>query len=119
MKNDKFIKMIGNVKIDYSKYPGRDLYSDGNVENILLEACKAENENKLLRNSDSWPILYHLSDIRENLVEWLPISDKMDVLEIGSGCGGITSILSKKAGNVTCVELSEKRSLINAERNTT
>ena len=56
MKNDKFIKMIGNVKIDYSKYPGRDLYSDGNVENILLEACKAENENKLLRNSDSWPI---------------------------------------------------------------
>lgn len=117
MKNDKFIKMIGNVKIDYSKYPGRDLYSDGNVENILLEACKAENENKLLRNSDSWPILYHLSDIRENLVEWLPISDKMDVLEIGSGCGGITSILSKKAGNVTCVELSEKRSLINAYRN--
>lgn len=30
-----------------------------------------------------------------------------------TGCGALTGILSRKAGNVTCIELSEKRSLIN------
>ena len=117
MENNQNIKMIGNVRIDYSMYPGEDLYSDGDIENLLLDACKNGKENELLKNSDKWPVLYHLSDIRENLVEWCPISEGMDVLEIGSGCGGVTGILSQKARSVTCVELSEKRSLINAYRN--
>ena len=38
------------------------------------------------------------------------------VLEVGSGCGAITGVLSRKADSVTCVELSRKRSLINAYR---
>ena len=38
------------------------------------------------------------------------------VLEVGSGCGAITGALSRKAGSVTCVDLSKKRSLINAYR---
>ena len=41
----------------------------------------------------------------------------MKVLEIGSGCGAITDKLSEKAGKVTCVDLSAKRSMINAYRN--
>ena len=39
------------------------------------------------------------------------------MLEIGSGCGAITGILAKKAGEVTCIELSKMRSTINAFRN--
>lgn len=46
-----------------------------------------------------------------------PSYEKTDkVLEVGSGCGAITGALSKKAGRVTCVDLSKKRSLINAYR---
>lgn len=41
----------------------------------------------------------------------------MSVLEIGSGCGAITGDIAKRAGDVTCIELSKKRSLINAYRN--
>ena len=40
----------------------------------------------------------------------------LPILEVGSGCGAITGALARKAGEVTCVDLSKKRSLINAYR---
>ena len=46
----------------------------------------------------------------------LPIKKTDKVLEVGSGCGAITGALSRKAGSVTCVDLSKKRSMINAYR---
>lgn len=107
---------IGNVVLDYSKYCGKDLYSDGDIEEVLLKAVVSGSEENLLRTSNNWPVLYHLSDIRENVVEWVQFSENDEVLEIGSGCGAITGLLSRKAGKVTCVELSETRSLINANR---
>lgn len=108
--------MVGKVTIDYSKYMGQDYYTDGSVEEILLDSCMNGTEDELLRQSRDWPIVYHLADIRENVLEWYPIEKNDEVLEIGSGCGAITGILSKKAKSVTCVELSEKRSMINAYR---
>ncbi|MBD5489854.1 MAG: class I SAM-dependent methyltransferase [Lachnospiraceae bacterium] len=108
---------IGNIVIDDSFYSGDDLYTDGSIEDRILEICKSGKEKEVLHMSNEWPILYHLSDIRENLLEWYPFTKQDDVLEIGSGCGAMTGLLSKKAGSVTCVELSRKRSLINAYRN--
>lgn len=111
---------IGNVILNYSWYPGEDLYSDGAVEDELLEiAQKYEEEelNQVIAERESWPVLYHFSHIRQNIVEWLPITGDDEVLEIGSGCGAVTGALARKAKHVTCVELSKKRSLINASRN--
>ena len=110
-------KKIGNVIIDYALYPGKDMYSDGSIEDKILEAVISEKADRLLHNSNEWAVLYHLSDIRKNAIEWCNIDSESSVLEIGSGCGAITSVLAEKAKCVTCVELSEKRSLINAERN--
>ena len=61
-------------------------------------------------------LIHIFSDLRENIVGWLPVDKSMKVLEIGSGCGAITGSLAQKAGSVTCVDLSKKRSLINAYR---
>jgi len=110
---------IGKVKLDYSKYPGTDLYSDGAVEDELLGIVRdfsAVEYGRLIEEKRSWPVLYHLSPLRENIVEWIPMDKSAKVLEVGSGCGAITGALARKAGTVTCVELSEKRSLINAYR---
>lgn len=110
---------IGKVILDYSKYPGQDFYCDGNVEDELLEIVKQYPEGeytKVIQERKEWPILYHLSPLRENIVEWIPIKKTDKVLEVGSGCGAITGALSAKAGTVTCVDLSRKRSLINAHR---
>lgn len=111
---------IGKVTLDYSHYPGRDLYSDGAIENELLgivrNAARVEYPS-IIESKSSWPILYHLSPLRANIVDWLPIDKTAKVLEVGSGCGAITETLSRKAGEVVCVELSARRSHINAYRN--
>lgn len=111
---------VGGVKLNYNNYPGRDFYSDGSIEDELLDIVKnhsKEEYNSLIKDQRSWPIMYHLSELRENIVEWLRMDKTEEVLEIGSGCGAITGVLARKAGNVTCIELSEKRSLINAYKN--
>ena len=113
------IEQIGKIKLDLTHYPGEDLYCDGDVEDELLEIAKkyaSVEYPSIIEEQKRWEILYHLSPLRENIVEWLPIDSSMKVLEIGSGCGAITGALSEKAGKVTCVELSRKRSLINAYR---
>lgn len=110
---------IGKIVLDYSKYPGEDFYCDGEVEDELLRIvreCSPLEYAGVIEERGSWPILYHLSPLRENIVDWIPMDKSTRVLEVGSGCGAITGALARKAGSVTCVELSKKRSLINAYR---
>lgn len=110
---------IGKVVLDYSRYTGQDFYSDGDIEQELLETvknCSEEEYMKIIKEKNSWPFLYHLSYLRENIVDWVPMGKDLKVLEVGSGCGAITGALARKAGAVTCVELSRQRSLINAYR---
>lgn len=113
------MEQIGKVTLDYSKYPGEDLYCDGAVEDEILQIVRDLSEveyARVIEERASWPILYHLSPLRENIVEWIPMDKDAKVLEVGSGCGAITGALARKAGNVTCVDLSKKRSMINAYR---
>lgn len=108
---------VGNVVLDYSFYKGEDRYTDGEIEDVLLGAVRNGTGGQLLRSSNQWAVLYHLSDIRENLLEWYPFDSNGSLLEVGSGCGALTGLFSKRVKKVTCIDLSEKRSLINAERN--
>lgn len=112
-------KKIGGVTLRYDDYSGQDLYVDGSEEKLLQIAQNytPDQYDRIIKKESSWPILYHLSHIRGNIVEWLPIDKSDDVLEIGAGCGAITGVLAKKAGSVDCIELSNQRSLINAHRN--
>lgn len=111
---------IGNVTLNFKHYSGVDLYSDGAVENDLLEIVKnhkKEEFQEIIEKKASWPILYHLSEQRANIVEWIPMDPNAKVLEVGSGCGAITGMLSKKAASVVSCDLSRRRSEINAYRN--
>lgn len=117
---DLMTEQIGKITLDYSHYPGEDLYCDGAVEDTLLDIVKNYSKveyPRIIEEKAEWPILYHLSAQRENIIDWVPFEKNDKVLEIGSGCGAITGALSRKAGSVTCVELSKKRSMINAYRN--
>lgn len=114
------IRRIGGVVLDYSRYPGEDYYCDGDVEEELLTAVKdnpPEAFSEIIRQRKDWPTLYHLSPVRGNIVDWIPFRGTEKVLEIGSGPGAITEKLAAKAGSVTCVDLSSRRSMINAYRN--
>lgn len=110
---------IGKIALDLSKYPGEDFYCDGVVEDELLSIVRDLSPveyGKAIEEKKSWPILYHLSPLRENIVDWIPMKKSDKVLEVGSGCGAITGAFSRKVGSVTCVDLSKKRSMINAYR---
>ena len=110
---------IGKVILDTTCYPGKDLYSDGAIEDEMLAISRdfaPEEFNRVISERKSWPILYHFSHIRENILSWLPFTGEEKVLEIGSGCGAVTGALCERVKEVTCIELSMKRSKINAYR---
>lgn len=114
------IEKIGGVTLDYTWYPGEDLYSDGEVEEELLQIARDYTEggyDQVVAQRKSWPVLYHFSRVRQNIISWLPVTKEHEVLEIGSGCGALTGMLAQLAGHVTCVELSRRRSQINGYRN--
>ncbi|MDE6621424.1 MAG: class I SAM-dependent methyltransferase [Lachnospiraceae bacterium] len=111
---------IGNVTMDYTYYAGQDLYSDGEIEDKMLDIAMYNSPGefpKIIETEKSWPIFYHFSPLRTNIIDWIPFRKTDKVLEIGAGCGAITSSLAKRAGHVTCIDLSRKRSLVNAYRN--
>ncbi|MEF9989226.1 MAG: class I SAM-dependent methyltransferase [Christensenellaceae bacterium] len=109
---------IGNVILDLDFYNENLSYSDGDVEETLLEIVKnSDNYTAALLETDNWAILYHLHKDRENILSWYPFTGKEDVLEIGAGCGAITGLLAEKCGSVTCNDISLRRSQINAYKN--
>lgn len=120
MSEQKTIEKIGNITLNLKHYAGHDVYSDGDVEDELLAIARDMSSveyQRVIEERGSWPLLYHLSALRENIVDWLPIKKTDKVLEVGSGCGAITGAFARKAGSVTSVDLSKKRSTINAYKN--
>ena len=104
------------AQFDTQYYIGDDQYSDGSVEERILQIVQ---EGKSLEESGdrSFSVLYHLSNVRENILSWYDFEKNASVLEIGAGPGAITSLLCRRCGHVTSVELSRLRAKINFERN--
>lgn len=97
-------------------YNGADSYSDGDVENEILNLV--QNGTDVDSCDDvAFPVFYHLSKIRENILNWYPFKKDSVCLEIGAGCGALTGMLCQRMKKVVSVDISERRSRINYERN--
>lgn len=110
---------IGNVILDLQYYTQKDTYSDGDIEQWLLEIVKKYGDidyADIIAENPSWPVLYHLSSVREAILSWYPFKKTDTVLEIGAGCGAVTGALLRSCGKVTALDLSLRRSQINAYR---
>ena len=111
---------IGNVLLNLDYYDGEDAYSDGSIEDRLLEIVKTtpkEDYQKVILTEKSWPIFYHLSPERENILDWYEWKDDASVFEVGAGCGAISGVLCRNAKRVVANDLSKRRSTINAYKN--
>ena len=107
--------MGAKLNLDY--YSGKDFYSDGDVEDDILEIVKSGKDfEEVLAKDNRWAILYHLSPIRQNIINWYPFKKVASCLEIGAGCGAITGALCDSLEKVVAVELSKRRATINYER---
>ena len=106
-----------SAKLNLNFYSGKDYYSDGDIEDELLSIVQTHTDyTDILANDSRWPILYHLSPIRQNIINWYPFKKNASCLEIGGGCGAITGALCQNLEEVKVVELSKRRSTINLER---
>ena len=106
---------IGNVLLNLDYYDGEDAYSDGSIEDRLLEIVKTtpkEDYQKAILTEKSWPIFYHLSPERENILDWYEWKDDASVFEVGAGCGAISGVLCRNAKRVVANDLSKRRSTI-------
>ena len=115
--DDSKIQFIGAVKLDFSACDEKDFYSDGSIEDEMLSHVRAGNTENFLRNDYRFPVLCHLSPLRNFLLEWLPIGKDDSVLEIGCGCGALTGTLLNTGAHVEAVEISARRAQICAFRN--
>lgn len=109
---------IGKVLLNYKYYSGSDLYSDGDeMENKILDIVKSESGYEYVHpDYQHWAVMYHLTRQRENIVAPMELSKDDEVLEIGAGMGAITGALARQCKKVDCIELSKRRSLVNAYR---
>lgn len=89
-------------------------YSDGleieeRIERLLGEADDLSALNPIHRSHyGEWPIRYHLSPERANLLRHLSFSG-LDVLELGAGMGAISRFLAERAKSLTVIEGTEQR----------
>ena len=105
------------INLDY--YKGQDLYCDGETEKDILryeEMYEEKDFDKVFEKDIRWPIFYHMTPIRKNIINWYPFKEDAEVLEIGGGMGAITGALCDKAKYVTTVELSKQRAQSIANR---
>ncbi|MBQ0058781.1 MAG: class I SAM-dependent methyltransferase [Lachnospiraceae bacterium] len=111
-------EMIGKVHLDYTWYSGKDLYSDGDeMENLILDIVKNEEGYELYHKEyHNWPVMYHLTRKRENICLPMELNEDDEVLEIGAGMGAVTGAVARQVKSVDCIELSRRRSLVNAYR---
>lgn len=95
-------------------YKGNDQYSEGDIEDFVLELIaqnEPENYSKAIYENFNWSVYYHLTNIRQNILNWYSFREDADVLEIGCGMGAITGMLCDKCASVTSVELSKRRAM--------
>lgn len=121
--------MENNAKATYKKYIDKinpkptwnlnyykddDKYSDGDVEDEILKII-ADNEpekyTEAIMENYSWPVFYHLTRTRRNILNWYNFDKDSDVLEIGCGFGALTGMLCDICNSVTSVELSQRRAM--------
>ncbi len=112
---DELIRKINPApKFNLEWYKNEDLYSEGEIEDIIIGMI-AENEPEqyveAIASKYNWSTYYHLTHTRKNILNWYPFKPNASVLEIGCGMGAITSVLCDKCQEVTAVELSQKRAI--------
>lgn len=90
------------------------IYSDGGEKKLdeIFKDSRFDEYTTWRKYTCSWPLFYHLSPERKNLLRWIDFDkNNLKILELGAGCGAITSYFAslKNKPRVVAVEGSESR----------
>lgn len=106
---------MAKLNLDYYTPSNDDLYSDGDIEQELFKISQSIDECDWYQDG-RWPVVYHFSHLRHNILNWYPFQENCSVLEIGAGCGALTGLFCERAEKVVAVELTKRRAEINYQR---
>lgn len=93
-------------------------YRDG-AEEYLLEFFQKNSvdEYELFPKDAPWAIRYHLTPRRKTLLSWIDCGRDRRILELGAGCGALTShLIARPGATVTAVEGAPARAAVIAAR---
>lgn len=84
----------------------------------MLESgnCWQKGMTAVSSSHPDWPVLYHLSHLRANLTQWLPVKKTDRVLEFGADSGELTGGFAGKTAEVICLEENFSRCKLLATR---
>ena len=88
-----------------------------NLAENLLKICIENRVEDTLRISENWEEMYHLSSMRQNLLEWYDFDKDASLLEIGSEAGALTGLFSKCVKSVVALEVDAQMMEVNRMRN--
>lgn len=100
-------------------YTQKDLYSDGDIEEQMLKMAKEGITCEDLSSEQvSFPVIYHFSDLRANILNWYPITKSDSVLEIGADAvrSPVRSVKRQVRSHLWNSQKEEHRSIITATR---
>ena len=111
---------IGKVMLeDRSTDAGLALREPNETESRLLALFSLETEERALRElteRPTWPLLRHLSPLRQSLLSWVSLPAGSRVLELGAECGAVTGAFLGRGLQVLSTDVSPIRCRINALR---
>lgn len=131
-RNEKFIKKkIGNVALYYPNIKTGHS-TDRNTETEVTIKTGAETDIQCLERiinqyqerdyhaqitaCGRYEVMYQLAESRAHVIQWISLPENAAVLELGAGCGTLTSVLLKKGAHVTCQEENTSYAKLNAIR---
>ncbi len=88
-----------------------------NLKQLAEIAKSPERISEALLAGGDYDALYHLSPIRQNLLEWYPFEEDASILEIGAECGALTGLLCERASSVVALEKDANMIAVNQARN--
>lgn len=113
------LEKIGNVRLFVSEsmyHTPQALDEDDRQLQEIVQTYQESEYHSQITARKNWTVMYQLAESRANIIEWLEIPKHAKVLEIGAGCGTITSALLKKGVRLTCQEENPHYCRLNAIR---
>lgn len=82
----------------------------------ITQQYQEEDYHSQITARKNWTAMYQLAESRGNVIEWIGFLQHAKVLELGAGCGAVTSVLLRGGASVTCQDENIHYCEINAAR---
>ncbi len=74
-----------------------------------IEKKDPEDYDEILMKDNRWEVFYHLTAMRNSILNWYDFKPDSTILQIGADFGSLTGMLCEKCGHVTVWEKSKFR----------